>query len=166
MTTPTILICDDEPAVGIALRRFMAFHGVEVLIDTSSDALHLAQFFQPQAILIDLLQWRDGLAMLQELKTDPTTRDIPVFVISGMFSEEDVAEEVCPGALALGALAVLPKPVPERFIESLAAFLHGGPVPGASATAGTMELAYEEVEVELTEDAYEFQIEVDLDSAA
>src|SRR5687768_17588907 len=97
MTQPTVLVCDDEPTVGAALRRALEPHAVDVLIDTSSDALHLAQHFQPQAILLDLLQWRDGLAMLKELKADPSTREIPVIIMSGLFTEADAPEAVCPG---------------------------------------------------------------------
>ena len=149
ITVPTVLVCDDEPTVGAALRRALEPHAVEVLIDTSSDALHLAQHFQPQAILLDLLQWRDGLAMLKELKADPSTREIPVLLMSGLFTEADAPEVVCPGALALGALAVLPKPLPEPFVDSLARFvkLGGGAISG---TCGAANLDFEiEVDLEL-----------------
>lgn len=126
MILPTILVCDDEPSVGTALRRMLAPFGVRVLVDTSSDALPLAQCFQPRAILVDLLQHRDGLVILKELKADPQTAHIPVVVMSGLFCEEEPADRACPGALGLGAVAVIPKPLPDRFVASLVAWAKGG----------------------------------------
>lgn len=154
MNFPSVLVCDDEPMIGASIRRALEPHGIDVLIDTSSDALHLAQFFQPKVILIDLMQWRDGLAMLQELKTDPETAQIPVAIISGAFAEGDDPQEVCPGASALGAFAIIPKPVPLDFIDALAAYVKGGPLPVAAPV---------EIELQIDDRPYEFDCELEVD---
>lgn len=161
MNLPTLLVCDDEPTVGLALRRALEPLGIDVLIDTSSDALHLAQYFQPRAIVLDLLQWRDGLAMLKELKADPQTAHIPVAVVSGLFLEMESPDTACPGAKALGAFAVLPKPLPLSFVDALAEHLLGkAPLPGASEPE-TVEIALDGLD-----DALEFELEVEISEAA
>lgn len=137
MIVPTVLVCDDEPSVGAALRRTLAAHGVRVLVDTSSDALSLAQCHRPQVILLDLLQHRDGLVILKELKADPQTAHIPVVVMSGLFLDGEPPDVACPGAVGLGAIAAIPKPLPDAFVELLAAWARGDqPCLSAGTAAG------------------------------
>ena len=59
---------------------------------------------RPDAVLLDIrLPGIDGWAVLQALKAEPETRDIPVIVVS-------IVDERARGA-ALGAAAYLVKPV-------------------------------------------------------
>lgn len=118
---PTILVSDDEEEIGTALRRAFRSRGVDVLIDTRADAPQLAAALQPSAILLDLLQGEDGLALLQKLKADEATRHIPVVVMSGLFDPAVPAETLLPGAMALGAFAVVSKPFPDDFVDRFAA---------------------------------------------
>jgi HAMP domain-containing protein/CheY-like chemotaxis protein/signal transduction histidine kinase len=75
-------------------------------------ALNLVREFMPAAITLDLsLPDMDGWHILNRLKTDLTTRHIPVFVIS--------AREEPRNALRLGALRFLTKPIDEPQINQL-----------------------------------------------
>jgi HAMP domain-containing protein/CheY-like chemotaxis protein/signal transduction histidine kinase len=75
-------------------------------------ALNLAREFMPAAITLDLsLPDMDGWHILNRLKTDLTTRHIPVFVIS--------AREEPRNALRLGALRFLTKPIDEPQIRQI-----------------------------------------------
>lgn len=155
MNAPTVLVCDDEPVIGAVLRRSFDAHGVEVLIDTCSDPVHLAQHFNPKAIFLDLLQPRDGLTLLQELKADPVTRDIPVIVMSAAFAGDERPEALCPGAMALGAVAVVAKPVPLPLIASLAELVKGH--------RGSFELPRSAVEPDFEIDVVVDDVECDLE---
>ena len=80
-------------------------------------------------MLLDIrLPGIDGWAVLQELKSEPDTKDIPVIVVS-------IVDERSRGA-ALGAAAYLVKPVSrDDLLEALAAV--GLPVQIAGASSGT-----------------------------
>jgi CheY-like chemotaxis protein len=66
----------------------------------------VARQLRPELITLDLLMDVDGLEILQELKADPATADIPVVIIS-------VIPEPQKG-LAMGAADYLVKPIDEK----------------------------------------------------
>src|SRR5947207_5070561 len=75
-------------------------------------ALELVREFAPSAITLDLsLPDVDGWQVLDRLKSDLTTRHIPVFVIS--------AQEEPENALKQGALRFLTKPIDEFQIREI-----------------------------------------------
>jgi signal transduction histidine kinase/DNA-binding response OmpR family regulator len=107
------LIVDDDVEVRGIFSRYLKEDGIEVLTaDTAEEGAALAKR-HPQLILLDLLlPDRSGLELLETLKTDPETRDIPVLVVS--IAHEDVR------ALALGAAQCLLKPVERTLLLSTA----------------------------------------------
>lgn len=61
--------------------------------------MELAKSFKPDVILLDLmLPKKDGFQVLQELKTDPKTKNIKVVVASNLSDDESIKK-----ALKLGA---------------------------------------------------------------
>ncbi|APX95229.1 response regulator [Natronorubrum daqingense] len=74
---------------------------------------------RPDLILLDLnLPQKSGEAVLQELKTDPDLRSIPIIVLTSSRAEADVLR-----SYELHANAYLTKPVdPDEFIETVHAF--------------------------------------------
>ncbi len=89
-----ILAVEDDQAIQKALTDKLRFEGFAVF--TASDgkkALELAKSENPDMILLDLiLPEKDGLAVLEELKWDGATKDIPVIVLSNV-SNEKVEEQ-------------------------------------------------------------------------
>ena len=75
--------CDDE-SVAPLLQKMLLGHGYRVVASrVVAAAVADARRVQPAAILIDLrLREGDGTDLLQELKSDPATREIPVIIMS------------------------------------------------------------------------------------
>ncbi len=114
-----ILIVDDEDGVRILHSRFIKRLIPQANILYASDgreAFQLAHEFHPKVIISDNdMPDADGNELVRSLKSDPTTRDIPVIIITG--HDSDANREALK---TQGAAAVLSKPVaPERLAETL-----------------------------------------------
>ena len=79
-----ILAIDDDPDVIYLLRENLTEAGYRVVGATSGEeGLQQARALRPLAITLDILMpYKDGWQLLHELKTDATTRDIPIIVLS------------------------------------------------------------------------------------
>ena len=79
-----ILVVDDEPHIRRVTELSMKPLGHRVIIAADGqEALALARSEHPCIILLDhIMPTMDGKSALQELKTDPATRDIPVVILS------------------------------------------------------------------------------------
>jgi CheY-like chemotaxis protein len=75
-----------------------------IVADTGEAGLHLADYYRPSAILLDIqLPGMDGLSVMDRLKEDVATRHIPIHVMSGREDELD--------AFKRGAIGYLHKPI-------------------------------------------------------
>ena len=102
--TPHLLVIEDDPVLAeqlvdiIHARRLKA-----VVANTGEDGMRLARLHQPQGIILDVtLPDLDGWTVMERLRTQPATREIPVHFISGVDSPDR--------GLALGAIGYLMKP--------------------------------------------------------
>jgi DNA-binding response OmpR family regulator len=76
--------------------------GIHTVITTANgdQVAALAKKHSPALVLLDLmLPGKDGLTVLRGLKEDDTTRTIPVIVVSGKESHEQVQEAMMAGAI-------------------------------------------------------------------
>ncbi|MBW8900145.1 MAG: response regulator [Massilia sp.] len=109
----TVLVIEDEPAFArilYGLAHDMEFRCLVAL--TAQEGLELAASASPDAILLDIrLPDRSGLSVLQQLKDSPTTRHIPVHVVS---SQDNAGE-----ALHLGAIGYALKPTSREQLEEV-----------------------------------------------
>ncbi|HHX44060.1 MAG TPA: response regulator [Chloroflexi bacterium] len=115
----TILIVDDKPEAAQLYQRYL--QDLDCVLWAASDAQEVAQRLAdglPDLVLLDVLMPNeDGWSVLQRLRTDPTTADVPV-VICSMLSQPRLG-------LALGATAVLQKPISqEDLLQTVAQLLH------------------------------------------
>jgi CheY-like chemotaxis protein len=103
-----ILVVDDQKPTHQMFQRFMSRTSYRIVGATSSEeALTLARQLQPSLITLDVMIPKvDGWEILQALKTDTTTREIPVLVCSA-WAEPELAQ-------SLGAAGFLKKPVTQR----------------------------------------------------
>ena len=107
----SLLIIEDDRGFAQNLLKLAQARGFKCLsAGNGSSGLHLAQKFQPSAIMLDLtLPDIDGLTILDHLKHDLNTRHIPVHVMS--------ARDARKSSLAAGALAFINKPVTEESLD-------------------------------------------------
>ncbi len=108
----TVLVIDDEEAALDLTRRFLSREGFTVMTAAEGmKGLELARAVGPDVIILDIMMpGMDGWAVLNELKHDPTTADIPVMMMS-MIDEKEMG-------FALGASEYMVKPVDRRRLKS------------------------------------------------
>jgi CheY-like chemotaxis protein len=102
-----VLVVDDDPEIVTFLATLLELEGIESQVATSAAAaLEKLRHAVPSLVLLDIaMPDRDGLDLCRELKKDPRTRDVPVFVVSAR-PGKDVVER----ALAAGAEEFIRKP--------------------------------------------------------
>ena len=111
-----LLIVEDDITFARIMLQMAHEKGFKVIVATRGDiGLTLANKYRPDAITLDIkLPGLDGWTVLDRLKRSPTTRHIPVHVIS--------IDEMSRRGAALGAFAYLEKPVSREALEG--AFEH------------------------------------------
>jgi CheY-like chemotaxis protein len=88
-----ILIVDDEPLALQLLKRILAAQPQYKVLDAwgGAQALAMVQSDKPDLILLDLMMPEiDGFAVLEAVKSNPATHDIPVIVVT---AKEITAED-------------------------------------------------------------------------
>jgi signal transduction histidine kinase/CheY-like chemotaxis protein/HAMP domain-containing protein len=103
-----LLIVDNDENFARFLLDLAHEHDFKALVTTSgAGAVALARDYQPVAITLDIrLDDIDGWTVLRRLKSDLSTRHIPVHIIS--------TDESCEKGLRLGARGVLAKPIKNK----------------------------------------------------
>lgn len=102
---PTVLVIDDNEGLVKLLDDYLSDHACQVRAAADGpDGLRLAQDLLPDAIVLDvMIPQMDGWEVLQRLKNQPHTAEIPVIMCSVLDSPEL--------AYSLGASLFLSKPV-------------------------------------------------------
>jgi PleD family two-component response regulator len=89
---PTVLIVDDEELMRNALKRILETSDYKVIV--SDDAMGLARLLDTvhfDVILLDInLPWVNGLEICTMLKAHSAMNHVPVILVSGRKSKEDV----------------------------------------------------------------------------
>ena len=123
MAQEKILIVDDNADTRLLLSLRLKAYGYETVYAANPlEAIMMTHQAKPDAILLDLgLPGSSGFLVLERLKSVPALASIPVVIVSA--EEPQMAQAK---ALALGAVAFLHKPVPQRMLiqtieQSLAA---------------------------------------------
>ena len=115
MTSPRILIVDDEPFNIDYLEQELEELDYEILSACDGpQALAQVEDGSPDLILLDIMMpGMDGFEVLSRLKTDPSHRDIPVIVISANNAMPSVIQ-----GIQLGAEDYLPKPFEPALLKA------------------------------------------------
>ncbi|MCS0627964.1 response regulator [Telluria mixta] len=121
---PSVLIVEDDERFAKTLLEFAREKNFKGIVTHRGDsALSLARDYLPSAILLDIdLPDIDGFTVLDRLKRDPSTRHIPVHVMSSLRERER--------ALRQGAISYINKPVSREMLQEefkrIQKFLMGG----------------------------------------
>jgi HAMP domain-containing protein/CheY-like chemotaxis protein/signal transduction histidine kinase len=121
---PSVLIIEDDERFAKLVLDYAREKNFKGIVTHQGDsALSLARDYLPSAILLDLdLPDIDGFTVLDRLKRDPSTRHIPVHVMSSLRERER--------ALRQGAISYLNKPVSKDALQEeftrIQKFLLGG----------------------------------------
>ncbi|WP_317619415.1 hybrid sensor histidine kinase/response regulator [Laspinema olomoucense] len=97
----SILLIDDQPIVGEAIRRMLVTEkDIKFYSCTDPDrAIQIATQINPTVILQDLVMGEiDGLMLLRFFRANPATRDIPIVVLSTKEEPQKKAEAFASGA--------------------------------------------------------------------
>ncbi|WP_076998215.1 response regulator [Variovorax sp. KK3] len=111
--TRRVLVIEDEPQFAHILYDLAHELGYRCLVaHGAAEGYSMAAQFQPDAILLDMRLPDDaGLSVLQRLKDDPSTRHIPVHVISAVDNTE--------AALHMGAIGYALKPASREQLKQV-----------------------------------------------
>ncbi len=101
-----VLVVEDEEILLTGLKEELESGGYTVQgASDGVEGLEKVKSFKPELILLDLLMPKmDGMEMLQKLKADSETRDVPVVILTNLSDYEKISE-----ALSLGAMDYLVK---------------------------------------------------------
>jgi len=101
-----VLLVDDTEAFLFVLNFTLKDDYDVVAANNGEEGLKLAKSILPDLIILDVMMpGLSGYEVLEALKSDEATKDIPIVMITGTEGEEDEAK-----GLALGALDYIRKP--------------------------------------------------------
>lgn len=101
-----ILIIEDEAVLQKTFESTLRDEGFDIIAALDGEVgINLAKKEKPDLILLDLVLPKiNGFEVLQELKGDPGTKDIPVIILTNLEKMEDIDK-----ALEMGATTYLVK---------------------------------------------------------
>ncbi len=107
-----ILVVDDERDEADILRKLLEGEGYDVdIAHNGREALELLRLRRPSMILLDYeMPEMDGLQVIRELKSDQSTRDLPILLSTSsqvLASERDQADEFLPKPFVIEDLLAL-----------------------------------------------------------
>jgi CheY-like chemotaxis protein len=96
----TILVVEDDRYLRRAAEAKLRQRGYRVLLAADGEeGLRLARTSKPDLVLLDLIMPKlQGFEVLRQLKADPTTKAIPVIVMSNLGQQKDRDATLADGA--------------------------------------------------------------------
>jgi CheY-like chemotaxis protein len=112
----TILVVDDNPELLELLREGLSGHFAIILARNGVEGLNAVATTRPDCAIIDVrMPEIDGWQVVRTLRGDPTTRDMPLIILTAMPEEQGLL-----AGLLSGADRYLTKPVlPSELIPAI-----------------------------------------------
>jgi len=106
--TRRLLLVEDAPFLRYAFGRLLRMHGFDVMeANDGREALDCVNEFRPQLVVTDLtMPVMDGLELIQRLRANPVTADLPVVAITA-----DASGQAELKAREAGAVDFVTKPI-------------------------------------------------------
>ncbi len=121
---PRILLVEDDPENQLVVGMILSAEGYEVIgTEEGAQAHPLAAREQPNLILLDVMMPEvNGFEVLERLRADPATEQIPVVLLTALAQQKDVEQ-----AIRSGVRDYLTKPFePEELLRRMEAILRCG----------------------------------------
>jgi len=118
---PKILLVEDEKNIILGVRTCLDAVGYQVhVVEDGEQALEYIRTHKPDLVLLDLMLPKvDGFEILNIIKQDESTKNIPVIVLTAKVSQEDQKR-----AKDLGADCYMTKPFrPQELWDKIKIFL-------------------------------------------
>lgn len=98
---PKILIVEDDPLMARMYQKTFTFEQYEVEVANDGQAgLEKAKTVNPNLILLDIMMPKmNGFEVLERLKSDPGTKNIPVVMLTNLAGEQDAEKALSMGAV-------------------------------------------------------------------
>lgn len=96
-----ILIVEDDPLISRMYQKIFAFENYKVeMAADGQEGLAKARSTKPSIILLDVMMPKmNGLEVLDHLKADAETKDIPVVILTNLSSKADAETAISKGAV-------------------------------------------------------------------
>ncbi|MBI1402243.1 MAG: response regulator [Porphyrobacter sp.] len=123
LSSPTILIADDEPLLTEMLEFRLRAKGFQTIVaHDGREAIAKFAESRPAAVVLDaMMPVHDGMEVLRRIRGDAENGDVPVIFLSARRNEDDIVR-----ALEAGASDYIVKPfLPEELVVRLNRFLAG-----------------------------------------
>lgn len=103
-----ILVVDDEKNIRLVVGKSLEKSGFDIVYANDGlEAVEKANESNPDLVLLDLrLPKMNGFLVLEALKSNAATEEIPIIILSALSEEDDVQK-----AISLGAEDFLVKPI-------------------------------------------------------
>jgi two-component system, OmpR family, response regulator MprA len=95
-----ILVVDDDPRLLHVVSMYLRIEGYEVDAEIGgAEGLRCLERARPDLVILDIMMAGiDGLEVCRRIKTDPSTRSIPVLMFTALSGDEDVEKGRAAGA--------------------------------------------------------------------
>lgn len=89
-----VLMAEDDKFISRAYKDGLTRAGFEIIMAIDgNETIKLAKSEQPDIILLDLIMpEKNGFEALEELRTDPETKEIPVIILSNLGQDTDIKQ--------------------------------------------------------------------------
>ena len=123
-----ILLIEDEVLILRMYEKIFNYEGFEVVTAEDGEAgLQKAQEIRPTLILLDIMMPKmDGLRVLEQLKQNPDTKEIPIVILTNLSSDTVIKD-----AFSKGAAGYLVKSeiVNDKIVEEVRQYIEQGKKP-------------------------------------
>ena len=96
-----ILIVEDDPLMSRMYQKIFTFEKYDVeLAGDGEEGLEMAKKVDPTIILLDVMMPKmNGMQVLEKLKLDPSTKSIPVVMLTNLAGQQDAEDALSKGAV-------------------------------------------------------------------
>jgi len=129
-----ILIVEDDPLMSRMYQKIFKFEGFEVdFASNGEEGLDKIRTGKPTLVLLDIMMPKmNGLEVLDKVKIDPDTKDIPIIMLTNLAGTQDAEAALTKGAVKYIIKSEYePKQVVNMVKEILAGYTRDA-VPAAS----------------------------------